>query len=129
MFKKIPCGLLAISEPNPMWFGNPVNENEDPFWTNSNWLKSRFHFSFAEYNNPRNRNFGILRVMNDDLVQPHRGFGEHPHSNVEIATYIVEGELSHKDSMGTQETLKRGAIQFMSAGKGMFLLGDSFLCS
>lgn len=57
--------------------------------------------------------FGILRVMNDDLVQPKRGFGEHPHRDVEICTYIVDGKLTHKDSMGTKETLGRGAIQFM----------------
>ena len=129
MFKKIPAALLAISEPNPMWFGNPQNEIDDIMWTNSNWLKSRFHFSFAEYSNPRNTNFGVMRVMNDDLVQPHRGFGEHPHRDVEICTYIVEGELSHKDSMGTQESLKRGAVQFMSAGAGVthseHNLGDS----
>jgi hypothetical protein len=110
-------------------------------WTNKNWLISRFHFSFAEYSNPRNLNFGVLRVMNDDLVQPKRGrtlkmkviehdkelykfihyfsvshnkgFGAHPHRDVEICTYIVEGHLTHKDSTGTEETLQRGAIQFM----------------
>ncbi len=57
--------------------------------------------------------------MNDDLVQPNRGFGEHPHNNVEICTYVVEGELTHQDSMGTAETLGRGAIQFMTAGTGV----------
>eukprot|EP00602_Paraphysomonas_sp_CaronLab_P012784 CAMPEP_0185042184 /NCGR_PEP_ID=MMETSP1103-20130426/42201_1 /TAXON_ID=36769 /ORGANISM="Paraphysomonas bandaiensis, Strain Caron Lab Isolate" /LENGTH=186 /DNA_ID=CAMNT_0027582207 /DNA_START=191 /DNA_END=751 /DNA_ORIENTATION=+ len=63
--------------------------------------------------------FGVLRVMNDDLVQPCRGFGEHPHRDVEICTYIVDGFLSHKDSMGTEETLTRGDIQFMTAGRGV----------
>ncbi len=86
----------------------------DAKWTNSNWLKSRFHFSFAEYSSRHNQDFGVLRVMNDDLVQPNRGFGTHPHSDMEIITYIVEGELTHKDSMGTEETLGRGAIQFMT---------------
>jgi len=57
--------------------------------------------------------------MNDDLVQPRRGFGTHPHTNAEIVTYVVEGELTHKDSMGTSETLSRGAIQFMTAGSGI----------
>ena len=80
---------------------------------------SRFHFSFAEYFNHRNSNFGVLRVMNDDLVQRHRGFGTHPHSNMEIITYIVEGKLTHQDSMGTAETLGRGSIQFMTAGWGV----------
>jgi len=87
--------------------------------TNSNWLKSRFHFSFAEYFSSNNVHFGPLRVMNDDLIQPMRGFATHPHSNAEIVTYIVEGELTHKDSMGTSETLSRGAIQFMTAGTGI----------
>jgi quercetin 2,3-dioxygenase len=58
--------------------------------------------------------------MNDDLVQPNRGFGEHPHRDVEICTYIVEGALTHKDSMGTDETLTRGAVQFMTAGRGVY---------
>lgn len=57
--------------------------------------------------------------MNDDLVQPHRGFGTHPHANMEIITYIVEGELTHEDSMGTSESLGRGSIQFMTAGTGI----------
>jgi hypothetical protein len=57
--------------------------------------------------------FGVLRVMNDDLVQPNRGFGAHPHRDVEICTYIIEGKLTHEDSMGTSETLGRGSIQFM----------------
>ena len=110
---------LHVSEPNPTWFGNAANPNSDPSWTNVNWLKSRFHFSFAEYRNSDNSNFGVMRVMNDDLVQPHRGFGTHPHSNMEIITYIVDGELTHQDSMGTKESLGRGSIQFMTAGTGV----------
>ena len=70
-------------------------------------LKSRFHFSFAEYSNPRNTSFGVLRVLNDDLVQPSRGFGEHPHRDAEICTYIVEGGLTHK-VMGMGEKGKGG---------------------
>jgi len=88
------------------------------YWSNENWLKSRFHFNFAEYSGGLDQ-FGVLRVMNDDLVQPRRGFGAHPHRNMEICTYIVDGELSHKDSMGTQETLSRGGLQYMSAGDGV----------
>ena len=114
----IPNDKLFVSEPDPRWFGNGPNENSAS-WTNGNWLKSRFHFSFAEYNNRANMDFGVLRVMNDDLVQPHRGFGTHPHSNMEIITYIVDGELTHQDSMGTKESLGRGAIQFMTAGTGI----------
>lgn len=117
--KVIPNQKLFVSEPDPRWFGNGPNEGSNPSWTNENWLKSRFHFSFAEYRNARNSQFGVLRVMNDDLVQPKRGFGEHPHSNMEIITYVVEGQLTHEDSMGTQETLGRGSIQFMTAGSGI----------
>lgn len=109
--KRVPDAKLGVSEPPPDLFGNEANAVGDATWTNKNWLKSRFHFSFAEYSNPKNQNFGVLRVMNDDLVQPARGFGEHPHRDVEICTYIVEGALTHKDSMGTAETLQRGGIQ------------------
>jgi len=66
-----------------------------------------------------NQNFGVLRVMNDDLVQPERGFGTHGHRDAEICTYVIQGALTHKDSMGTAETLGRGAIQFMTAGRGV----------
>jgi redox-sensitive bicupin YhaK (pirin superfamily) len=117
----IPASALAVSEPSPFMFGNPENDDQrdNKAWTNFNWLKSRFHFSFAEYGNRKNSNFGVLRVANDDLVQPERGFGEHGHSDMEIATYIVRGELTHQDSTGTLETLGRGAVQYMSAGKGV----------
>jgi redox-sensitive bicupin YhaK (pirin superfamily) len=83
------------------------------------WLDSHFHFSFAEYFNPRNINFGALRVVNDDQVQSGTGFDTHPHENMEIISYVVNGELTHKDSMGNAETLKRGQVQYMSAGTGV----------
>ncbi|GAB5363956.1 hypothetical protein AAMO2058_000927800 [Amorphochlora amoebiformis] len=117
--KHIPNKYLTVSEPNPIYFGNGMNEAKNPNWTNKNWLKSRFHFSFAEYYNPKNTNYGVLRVMNDDLVQPKRGFGTHPHSNAEICTYVVHGQLTHQDSMGTKESLGPGSIQFMTAGTGI----------
>lgn len=117
--KVIPNEKLFVSEPNPAWFGNGPNPGFDPSWTNGNWLKSRFHFSFAEYHNPANSSFGVMRVMNDDLVQPKRGFGEHPHRDMEIITYIVHGSLTHQDSMGSKESLGRGSIQFMTAGTGV----------
>jgi len=116
---KVPSSKLFVSEPNPSWFGNEGNPGYNPSWTETNWLKSRFHFSFAEYNNRRNSNYGCIRVVNDDLVQPSRGFGTHPHANQEIVTYIVEGELTHQDSMGTKESLGRGSVQFMTAGTGV----------
>lgn len=83
------------------------------------WLKSRFHFSFAEYMNPDNIHYGPLRVMNDDLIRGNSGFGAHPHHDMEIITYIIRGELTHQDSMGHRESLGRGAIQYMSAGTGV----------
>jgi len=84
------------------------------------WLDSHFHFSFAEYYNPENIRFGVLRVLNDDIVQPNTGFDTHPHKDMEIISYVVEGELSHKDSMGNEHTLTRGQSQYMSAGTGVF---------
>lgn len=83
------------------------------------WLHSLFHFSFAEYYNPRNMNFGALRVINDDLIEAHEGFDTHPHRDMEIISYVVEGELSHADSMGNEKTIGRGQVQYMSAGTGV----------
>ena len=83
------------------------------------WLDSRFHFSFAEYYNPHNIHFGVLRVWNDDIVLPGTGFDLHPHENMEIFSYVLEGELSHADSMGNEHTLTRGQVQYMSAGTGV----------
>jgi redox-sensitive bicupin YhaK (pirin superfamily) len=83
------------------------------------WLDSHFHFSFAEYCNPGNVQFGVLRVLNDDLVQAGTGFDTHPHKNMEIISYVVNGELSHRDSMGNERTLSRGQVQYMSAGTGV----------
>jgi len=84
------------------------------------WLKSKFHFSFAEYYNPDNMGFGVLRVINDDLVNSQTGFDTHPHRDMEIISYVVEGELTHSDSMGNKGTLKRGDVQYMSAGTGVY---------
>jgi len=83
------------------------------------WLDSHFHFSFAEYFNPDNIRFGILRVLNDDIVQTGAGFATHPHEDMEIISYVIRGELSHKDSMGNVHTLTRGQAQYMSAGTGV----------
>lgn len=87
--------------------------------SNLGWLQSKFHFSFAEYYNEDNMNFGVLRVINDDLIAPNTGFGTHPHKNMEIITYVVDGYLTHKDSMGNEHTLQRGEVQYMSAGTGI----------
>jgi redox-sensitive bicupin YhaK (pirin superfamily) len=83
------------------------------------WLDSHFHFSFAEYYNPDNMQFGALRVLNDDTVQAGEGFDTHPHKNMEILSYVVNGELTHADSMKNRRTLTRGQVQYMSAGTGV----------
>lgn len=88
--------------------------------SNLGWLESRFHFSFAEYYNPKNMNFGVLRVLNDDIIHPMSGFDTHRHRDMEIISYVVTGEISHRDSMGNTETLKRGEVQYLSAGDGIF---------
>ncbi|MFT7859493.1 MAG: pirin family protein [Sulfurimonas sp.] len=92
---------------------------EQLFFSDKGWLQSRFHFSFAEYINHNNKNFGVLRVLNDDVIKPQSGFDMHPHRDMEIVTYITEGELTHKDSMGNEEVLKAGEVQYMSAGSGI----------
>ena len=112
----VPRERLYVSQPEPQWFGNPPNEIEH--WSNENWLKSRFHFNFAEYSHGPER-FGVLRVMNDDLVQGRRGFGAHGHQNMEILTFVVQGSLTHQDSHGNAETLERGGLQYMTAGTGI----------
>jgi len=73
------------------------------------WLQSYFHFSFAQYQDKENMHFGALRVMNDDLVQAHSEFNEHRHHHMEIITYVIRGQLTHKESMGSKESLGRGA--------------------
>lgn len=83
------------------------------------WLNSWFHFSFAEYCNPERTQFGALRVINDDLIKAGTGFGTHPHRDMEIISYVVEGELTHVDSMGNRRVLNRGQVQYMSAGRGI----------
>jgi redox-sensitive bicupin YhaK (pirin superfamily) len=88
--------------------------------SNRGWLRSKFHFSFAEYYNPDNINFGVLRVINDDLVEAGTGFDTHPHRDMEIISYVVNGELTHGDSMGNKNTITRGHVQYMSAGTGVY---------
>ena len=88
--------------------------------SNLGWLQSIFHFSFSEYYNPKNMNFGALRVINDDLIEGHTGFDTHPHKDMEIISYVVEGGLTHADSMGNKHTLTRGQVQYMSAGTGVY---------
>ena len=87
---------------------------------NHGWLNSRHTFSFAGYNNPERIHFGALRVLNDDIVEGGKGFGTHPHSNMEIISIPLEGDLEHQDSMGNTTVIKHGDVQVMSAGTGLY---------
>ncbi|HEY4335905.1 MAG TPA: pirin family protein [Puia sp.] len=84
------------------------------------WLNSFFSFSFAGYYNPQRVQFGVLRVLNDDRVEGGKGFGSHPHDNMEIISIPLEGSLVHEDNLGHKEVVSAGEIQVMSTGKGVF---------
>ncbi|PQJ77969.1 pirin family protein [Polaribacter porphyrae] len=88
-------------------------------YANHGWLKSHHTFSFASYQNPERMNFGMLRVLNDDVVQPKMGFGTHPHRNMEIISIPISGALSHKDSIDNKRSIEVGEVQVMSAGTGL----------
>ena len=83
------------------------------------WLNANHTFSFAGYHDPQRVHFGVLRVLNDDTVAGGKGFGMHPHDNMEIITIPLEGDLEHKDSMGNSEVIRHGDVQVMSAGTGI----------
>ena len=92
---------------------------ENLFHADHGWREYRLHFSFAEYSNPAREQFGVLNALNDETLQPNRGFEDHPHHEMEIIAYCVYGELTHRDSLGNQNTIKRGDVQYMCAGYGV----------
>src|SRR5580704_1614413 len=96
-----------------------VRPSEERGHNKLSWLDTRFSFSFAEYHDPEHVQFRSLRVLNEDVVAPGQGFGMHPHRDMEILTWILDGSLEHRDSMGTGAVVRPGELQHMTAGTGV----------
>jgi redox-sensitive bicupin YhaK (pirin superfamily) len=98
---------------------NHIIRAKDRYHHQTDWLSTYWHFSFDHYHDPANLAFGPLRVFNDDTVQPGTGFPPHSHRDMEIITYVLEGELEHQDSLGNRGLIRGGEVQVMSAGTGI----------
>ncbi|MEO8447771.1 MAG: pirin family protein [bacterium] len=96
-----------------------IHKADSRGYADHGWLKSYHTFSFANYYNPERSKFGVLRVLNDDVIEAGMGFGTHPHDNMEIITIPLKGEVAHKDSTGTKGVIKDNEVQIMSAGSGL----------
>jgi redox-sensitive bicupin YhaK (pirin superfamily) len=96
-----------------------VIKSEERHHADMGWLSTYWHFSFDTYYDPGNMNWGALRVFNDDVIQPGQGFGMHPHRDMEIVTYVLDGELEHSDNQGNTGVIHPGEVQVMSAGTGI----------
>ncbi len=96
-----------------------IHRAESRGFTDYGWLKTKYTFSFARYYNPERMGFGLLRVLNDDIIAPGKGFGTHPHDNMEIITIPLSGALEHEDSGGHKQVIHTDEVQIMSAGSGI----------
>ena len=96
-----------------------VQRSRERAYFDHGWLQTYHSFSFADYYDPANEHWGALRVFNDDVIAPGRGFGTHPHRDMEILTYVLDGELEHRDSMGNIGVVRPGGVQYVSAGTGI----------
>lgn len=96
-----------------------IHKSEDRGYANHGWLDTHHTFSFAGWYNPDQMHFGALRVLNDDIVAPEKGFGQHPHNDMEIVSIPLRGALTHRDTMGHAQAIKTGDVQVMSAGTGL----------
>ena len=116
-----PVGFNHLPSSNtPVTENSVLHKAESRGHANHGWLDTHQTFSFASYYNPERMHFGVLRVLNDDVVDPSKGFGTHPHDNMEIISIPLEGDLQHKDSMNNVAIIKKGDIQVMSAGTGIY---------
>lgn len=115
------CTVMeTTTSPNPTRMANLVlHKAADRGHADHGWLKANFSFSFANWYNPDRMHFGVLRVLNDDIIGAGKGFGTHPHDNMEIITIPLKGALEHKDSMGNTSVINAGDVQVMSAGSGI----------
>ena len=115
-----PVGFNHIPNVEDKTMNTVLHKAETRGHANHGWLDSHHTFSFANYHNPERIHFGVLRVLNDDIVAPAKGFGTHPHDNMEIVSIPLSGDLEHQDSMGNKAVIKQGDVQVMSAGTGIY---------